>query len=71
MVSFHREQLDKLEKECDDLKGKLRMSESANLLSREDSIIQDGLCIKCAQYEAVIANTHASPNVKAMERITR
>ncbi|XP_072031037.1 serologically defined colon cancer antigen 8 homolog isoform X2 [Amphiura filiformis] len=70
-LSHSREQLDKFEKECDDLRGKLRMAESANLLSREDSIIQDGLCIKCAQYDAVIANTHASPNVKAMERITK
>ncbi len=47
------------------------MAESANLLSRDDSIIQDGLCIKCAQYEAVLPNISVSPNVKTMERITK
>ncbi|XP_022103660.1 serologically defined colon cancer antigen 8 homolog isoform X2 [Acanthaster planci] len=69
-LSYTRSELEKYERQCDELRSKLRMAESINLMSREETQLENGLCVKCAQHEAVIASTHGSAHVKAMERIT-
>ncbi|XP_071799756.1 serologically defined colon cancer antigen 8 homolog isoform X2 [Asterias amurensis] len=69
-LSYTRSELDKYERQCDELRSKLRMAETVSLMGRDESEVQKGLCIKCAQHEAVIASTHGSAHVKAMERVT-
>ncbi|XP_054758570.2 serologically defined colon cancer antigen 8 homolog isoform X2 [Lytechinus pictus] len=58
------------EKQCNDLKVKLRMAESVNLLSRKDSHIKDGLCVRCAQEEAVMTIPSQPANSTTIHRIT-
>ncbi|XP_038074906.1 serologically defined colon cancer antigen 8 homolog isoform X1 [Patiria miniata] len=69
-LSYTRSELEKYERQCDELRSKLRMAESVNLMSREESQLENGLCVRCAQHEAVIASTHGSAHAKAVERIT-
>ncbi|XP_076831564.1 serologically defined colon cancer antigen 8 homolog isoform X3 [Brachyhypopomus gauderio] len=53
--------------ECEGLKERLRRQEMRCALDQRVG----GLCLKCAQHEAVISPTHASAHVQAIERLTK
>ena len=68
----HREELQTSQREVDELRGKLRMQMS--LLSGDPDAavcLAGGLCIKCAQNEAVLA-VSAHGNVReSLEKVSR
>ncbi|XP_051849451.1 serologically defined colon cancer antigen 8 isoform X3 [Antechinus flavipes] len=51
---------------CEELKKKLRHQESA--LSASNCV--GGLCLKCSQHEAVLAQTHTNSHIQTIERLT-
>ncbi|XP_070579076.1 serologically defined colon cancer antigen 8 homolog isoform X3 [Ptychodera flava] len=65
-----RNELERAEHTIDKLKSNLRHLESQDLLSGNEKTHVAGLCLKCAQNEAVIASTHVDANVKLVQRIT-
>ena len=70
--SCHREELQASQKEIDELKGKLRMKNS--LLSADpdaDINLAAGLCIKCAQNEAVLAPSSGGTMRESLEKVSR
>ncbi|KAM9477885.1 serologically defined colon cancer antigen 8 homolog [Clarias gariepinus] len=56
--------------ECEDLKGRLRHKEAMASVSGAGQRV-GGLCLKCAQHEAVLAETHSNIHVQAIERLTK
>lgn len=64
-----RKDLSEAQKNCEDLRGRLRHHES--LLAASSSNRAGGLCLKCAQHEAVLAQTHNNVHVQAIERLTK
>uniref|UniRef100_A0A4W3JWK0 Serologically defined colon cancer antigen 8 n=1 Tax=Callorhinchus milii TaxID=7868 RepID=A0A4W3JWK0_CALMI len=64
-----RKDLSEAQKECEDLKGRLRHQEF--LLAMPSSVRVGGLCLKCAQLEAVLAQTHTDVHMKTVERLTK
>lgn len=56
--------------ECEDLKDRLRRKEAMASASAAGQRV-GGLCLKCAQHEAVLAETHSSIHVQAIERLTK
>ncbi|XP_033859864.2 serologically defined colon cancer antigen 8-like isoform X3 [Acipenser ruthenus] len=50
------------------MKGRLRHQESVAAMSSGNRV--GGLCLKCAQHEAVLAQTHADVHMQAIERLT-
>lgn len=64
-----RKDLAEYQKNCEDLKEQLKHKESllaANVASRVG-----GLCLKCAQHEAVLSHTHGDVHVQTIERLTK
>uniref|UniRef100_A0A8C7M4E0 SHH signaling and ciliogenesis regulator sdccag8 n=1 Tax=Oncorhynchus kisutch TaxID=8019 RepID=A0A8C7M4E0_ONCKI len=58
------------QKECEEVKGRLRHKEAmAAAGSAKQSV--GGLCLKCAQNEAVLAETHSNMHIQAIERLTK
>ncbi|RXM35350.1 Serologically defined colon cancer antigen 8-like [Acipenser ruthenus] len=57
------------QKDCEEMKGRLRHQESVAAMSSGNRV--GGLCLKCAQHEAVLAQTHADVHMQAIERLTR
>ncbi|KAJ8360262.1 hypothetical protein SKAU_G00167870 [Synaphobranchus kaupii] len=57
------------QKECEEVKGRLRTREAAAASGRVQQA--GGLCLKCAQHEAVLVHTHTNVHVQAIERLTR
>uniref|UniRef100_A0A4W3K6Z4 Serologically defined colon cancer antigen 8 n=1 Tax=Callorhinchus milii TaxID=7868 RepID=A0A4W3K6Z4_CALMI len=68
-LSSSRKDLSEAQKECEDLKGRLRHQEF--LLAMPSSVRVGGLCLKCAQLEAVLAQTHTDVHMKTVERLTK
>ncbi|XP_072503702.1 serologically defined colon cancer antigen 8 isoform X2 [Notamacropus eugenii] len=66
-VKTLRKDLSESEKNCEDLKGRLRHQESLNAASNRVG----GLCLKCSQHEAVLAQTHTDAHVQTIERLTK
>ncbi|XP_069090565.1 serologically defined colon cancer antigen 8 isoform X2 [Pleurodeles waltl] len=64
-----RKDLSEAQKNCEDLRGRLRHQES--LLAASSNNRAGGLCLKCAQHEAVLAQTHNNVHVQAIERVTK
>ncbi|XP_033859863.3 serologically defined colon cancer antigen 8 homolog isoform X2 [Acipenser ruthenus] len=56
------------QKDCEEMKGRLRHQESVAAMSSGNRV--GGLCLKCAQHEAVLAQTHADVHMQAIERLT-
>lgn len=56
--------------ECEDLKVRLRHKEAMASVSGAGERV-GGLCLKCAQHEAVLAETHSSIHIQAIERLTK
>ncbi|XP_071963849.1 serologically defined colon cancer antigen 8 homolog [Antedon mediterranea] len=70
-LTYTKNELKKHEELCDDLRSKLRMSESLSLLGKDDTPKNEGMCIRCAQHEAVLASTHMDNKSKILDSLTR
>ncbi|XP_078085649.1 serologically defined colon cancer antigen 8 homolog isoform X2 [Mustelus asterias] len=68
-VSLLREDLSESQKECQELEERLKIQES--LLAMDSSERVAGLCLKCAQHEAVLARTHSNVDLNAVERLKK
>ncbi|KFV55968.1 Serologically defined colon cancer antigen 8, partial [Gavia stellata] len=64
-----RKDLSESQKTCKDLEGRLKHQKS--LLSATNSVRVGGLCLKCAQHEAVLAQTHSNVHMQTIERVTK
>ncbi|KAK2824492.1 hypothetical protein Q5P01_021667 [Channa striata] len=72
-VASLRRDLSVSHKECEELKVRLkhREKQAANALRVEGAPHVSGLCLKCAQHEAVLAGTHTNLHVQAIDRLTK
>ncbi|KAI3363365.1 hypothetical protein L3Q82_011987, partial [Scortum barcoo] len=61
------------QKECEEVKVRLRHREkqAADALRADGAPRVAGLCLKCAQHEAVLAGTHTNLHVQAIDRLTK
>ncbi|NXA25672.1 SDCG8 protein, partial [Ibidorhyncha struthersii] len=64
-----RKDLAESQKTCKDLEGRLKHQKS--LVSATSSSRVGGLCLKCAQHEAVLAQTHSNVHMQTIERVTK
>ncbi|XP_052662425.1 serologically defined colon cancer antigen 8 isoform X1 [Harpia harpyja] len=64
-----RKDLSESQKICKDLEGRLKHQKS--LVSATNSSRVGGLCLKCAQHEAVLAQTHSNVHMQTIERVTK
>ncbi|NXX89980.1 SDCG8 protein, partial [Centropus bengalensis] len=64
-----RKELSESQKTCKDLEGRLKHQKS--VVSSTNSIRVGGLCLKCAQHEAVLAQTHSNVHMQTIERVTK
>lgn len=64
-----RKDLAESQKNCEDLKERLKHKES--LLAANISNRVGGLCLKCAQHEAVLSQTHNNVHMQTIERLTK
>ncbi|XP_065488588.1 serologically defined colon cancer antigen 8 isoform X3 [Caloenas nicobarica] len=64
-----RKDLSESRKTCQDLEGRLKHQKS--LVSAMNSSRVGGLCLKCAQHEAVLAQTHCNVHMQTIERVTK
>lgn len=64
-----RKDLAEYQKMCEDLKERLKHKES--LLSASAASRVGGLCLKCAQHEAVLSQTHSNVHVQTIETLTK
>ncbi|XP_028579957.2 serologically defined colon cancer antigen 8 isoform X1 [Podarcis muralis] len=63
-----RKELSESQKKCEDLSGRLKHQ---HLLSAASSSIRvGGLCLQCAQHEAVLSQTHSNVHMQTIERLT-
>uniref|UniRef100_A0A3Q2ZLK9 SHH signaling and ciliogenesis regulator sdccag8 n=1 Tax=Kryptolebias marmoratus TaxID=37003 RepID=A0A3Q2ZLK9_KRYMA len=67
-----RKDLSVSQKECEELKVRLKHKEkqAADALRADGAPRVAGLCLKCAQHEAVLAGTHANLHAQAIDRLT-
>ncbi|XP_026165210.1 serologically defined colon cancer antigen 8 homolog isoform X2 [Mastacembelus armatus] len=72
VISLRRD-LSVSQKECEEMKVRLRHREkqAANALRADGAPHVAGLCLKCAQHEAVLAGTHTNLHVQAIDRLTK
>ncbi|XP_057584137.1 serologically defined colon cancer antigen 8 isoform X7 [Hippopotamus amphibius kiboko] len=68
-LTFLRKDLAEYQKNCEDLKERLKHKES--LLAANISSRVGGLCLKCAQHEAVLSQTHDNVHMQTIERLTK
>ncbi|XP_041865753.1 serologically defined colon cancer antigen 8 homolog isoform X2 [Melanotaenia boesemani] len=68
-----RKDLSVSQKECEEVKVHLRHKEkqAADALKTAGAPHVAGLCLKCAQHEAVLARTHTNLHVQAIDRLTK
>uniref|UniRef100_A0A8C5JE00 SDCG8 protein n=1 Tax=Junco hyemalis TaxID=40217 RepID=A0A8C5JE00_JUNHY len=64
-----RKDLSESQKTCKDLEGRLKHQKS--LFAARNSGQVGGLCLNCAQHEAILAQTHCNVHVQTIERLTR
>ncbi|XP_055464668.1 serologically defined colon cancer antigen 8 isoform X1 [Psammomys obesus] len=64
-----RKELVEYQKTCEDLKESLKHKES--LLAANASSRVGGLCLKCAQHEAVLSQTHSNVHIQTIETLTK
>ncbi|KAM3863090.1 serologically defined colon cancer antigen 8 homolog [Diretmus argenteus] len=72
VISFRKE-LSVSQKECEEVKARLRHREAqaAETLKGDGAPRVAGLCLKCAQHEAVLAGTHTNMHIQAIDRLTK
>ncbi|XP_030604408.1 serologically defined colon cancer antigen 8 homolog isoform X2 [Archocentrus centrarchus] len=68
-----RKDLSVSQRECEEVKLRLRHREkqAADALRADGAPRVAGLCLKCAQHEAVLAGTHTNLHVQAIDRLTK
>ncbi|XP_013420193.1 serologically defined colon cancer antigen 8 homolog isoform X2 [Lingula anatina] len=66
-----REEAEQNEKVVEELQGKLRLLESLNKLGRADTEQEPGLCIQCAQNEAMVSSVIGGRNTQVIENLTK
>ncbi|XP_068041511.1 serologically defined colon cancer antigen 8 isoform X6 [Anomalospiza imberbis] len=64
-----RKDLSESQTTCKDLEGRLKHQKS--LFAARNSSQVGGLCLNCAQHEAILAQTHCNVHVQTIERLTR
>ncbi|XP_038616948.1 serologically defined colon cancer antigen 8 isoform X3 [Tachyglossus aculeatus] len=64
-----RQDLSESQKNCEDLGGRLRHQESLPAAKSSNGI--GGLCLKCAQHEAVLSQSHGNVHMQTIERLTK
>ncbi|XP_077991260.1 serologically defined colon cancer antigen 8 homolog [Glandiceps talaboti] len=65
-----RDELERAEGDLGTMKTKVRLSESKRLLGTDKAPSVEGLCVKCAQNDAVLASIHSDMNIKTIDRLT-
>uniref|UniRef100_A0A2K5J7P7 Serologically defined colon cancer antigen 8 n=1 Tax=Colobus angolensis palliatus TaxID=336983 RepID=A0A2K5J7P7_COLAP len=68
-LKFLRKDLAEYQKTCEDLKEQLKHKEF--LLAATTSNRVAGLCLKCAQHEAVLSQTHSNVHMQTIERLIK
>ncbi|VTJ65003.1 Hypothetical predicted protein [Marmota monax] len=68
-LTFLRKDLAEYQKNCEDLRERLKHKES--LLAANISSHVGGLCLKCAQHEAVLSQTHNNVHIQTIERLSK
>uniref|UniRef100_UPI00398E4051 serologically defined colon cancer antigen 8 homolog isoform X1 n=2 Tax=Pristiophorus japonicus TaxID=55135 RepID=UPI00398E4051 len=68
-VSLLRKDLCESQKECQVFMERIKHQESLLAMNSTDRVA--GLCLKCAQHEAVLARTHSDVNVKAVDKLRK
>ncbi|MBZ3885054.1 Serologically defined colon cancer antigen 8, partial [Sciurus carolinensis] len=68
-LTFVRKNLAEYRKNYEDVKEQLKHKES--LLAANISHHVSGLCLKCAQHEAVLSQTHNNVHIQTIERLTK
>lgn len=68
-----RKELAACQKECEEVRVRLKHKEKqlAHATKGDGVSNVSGLCLKCAQHEAVIAGTHTNVHVQVIERLTK
>ncbi|XP_068575632.1 serologically defined colon cancer antigen 8 homolog [Cebidichthys violaceus] len=68
-----RKDLSVSQKECEEVKDRLRHREkqAADALRADGAPRVAGMCLNCAQHEAVLAGTHTNLHVQAMDRLKK
>jgi len=71
----YRKELAVSQRECEEVGSRLRhreaQAEAAAKRGGGGAPRVGGLCLKCAQHEAVMAETHANVHMQAVERLTK
>lgn len=72
-ASVNRKDLSATQKECEEVKVRLRHKEKqvAGASKADGAPRVAGLCLRCAQHEAVMAGTHANLHVQTIDRLTK
>ncbi|KAJ6664694.1 hypothetical protein lerEdw1_006267 [Lerista edwardsae] len=68
-VQSLRRELSESQKNCEDLNGRLKHQHLLSAAANSNKV--GGLCLKCAQHEAVLSQTHTHVHVQAIERLTK
>ncbi|CAO2638571.1 Serologically defined colon cancer antigen 8 homolog [Lemmus lemmus] len=68
-LTLLRKDLAEYQKTCEDLRERLKHKES--LLAASASSRVGGLCLKCAQHEAVLSQTHSNVHIQTIETLTK
>lgn len=73
VASANRKDLSVSQKECEEVKVRLRHKEkqAAEVLKTDGAPRVAGLCLNCAQHEAVLAETHTNLHAQAVDRLTK
>ncbi|KAK1328109.1 hypothetical protein QTO34_012532 [Cnephaeus nilssonii] len=66
-----RKNLAECQKNCEDLKERLKHKESVLAAQVSNPNRVGGLCVKCAQHEAVLSQTHSDVHMQTIERLTK
>ncbi|KAM6467702.1 serologically defined colon cancer antigen 8 isoform 3-T4 [Liasis olivaceus] len=64
-----RKALSESQKNCEDLSGRLKHQHLIN--AANSSSRPGGLCLNCAQHEAVLSQTHSNVHMQTIERLTK
>ncbi|XP_016127680.1 serologically defined colon cancer antigen 8 homolog isoform X2 [Sinocyclocheilus grahami] len=59
-----------VQKEYEEMKERLRHKEAMAVVASSGQRV-GGLCLKCAQHEAILAETHSNVHVQSIERLTK
>ncbi len=69
-LSHAKQEVEKYEKEVEELQSKLRLQTAFSSVDPGTSKMASGLCVRCAQSEAVLPSTYGSQQ-KSIDKITR